>query len=164
MKTVYLAGPDVFRDDCLKIIEFKTQILKSYGFSVVSPIDKDISEPRNIFEENIKLIKSCDIVLANLEDFQCGEPDSGTVFEIGFAYALDKHIYGYNVPDKEYKERARLNFPITDSVKFNNSGVCETIKRFKPEDFSMPLNLMLYQSIESHPNFMEAVMSMRYQE
>lgn len=66
MKTVYLAGPDVFRDDCLKIIEFKTKILKSYGFSVVSPIDKDISEPRNIFEENIKLIKSCDIVLANL--------------------------------------------------------------------------------------------------
>ena len=48
-----------------------------------------------IFLKNIHCIEISDYVVANVNCFRGGEPDSGTCFEIGYAYALGKKIYGY---------------------------------------------------------------------
>ena len=42
---------------------------------------------------------------ANLNTFRGKEPDSGTCFEIGYAYALGKKIYGYLEDDRTMLEK-----------------------------------------------------------
>ena len=103
IKTLYLAGPDVFRPDA----EARGTALKAmcaqYGFEGLFPLDQSvpeaITEPAAqaewIYAANIALIRRADAVLANLDFFRGAEPDSGTCFEVGYAVALGKPVYGY---------------------------------------------------------------------
>ena len=48
---------------------------------------------KKIFENNIGFIDKCDILVANINNFRGWEPDSGTCFEIGYAYSKGKKLY-----------------------------------------------------------------------
>ena len=48
----------------------------------------------DFFQEHSSGIEISDYVVANVNCFRGGEPDSGTCFEIGYAHALGKKIYG----------------------------------------------------------------------
>ena len=142
MTTVYLAGPGVFRPDAL---QFGAQ-LKEYcalnGLTGLFPLDQaaptDLAGDalsKWIFNANCALIRRADVVLADVSAFRStSEPDSGTAFEIGFAYALGKPVYLW-LPD------VPANSGIVDRV-----GGAVDENGWQVEDFGAPLNLMLWQA------------------
>ena len=128
---IYLAGPDVFLKNAVAVLKHKSSILQEAGYEVVTPLDNLLDNPYDIYVSNIKLIEQSDIVVANVEPFRGTEPDSGTVFEIGYAAALGKEIYTYNNPANSY-----LNRLVASDATSGQT-------RFTPEPFGLKQNLML---------------------
>lgn len=149
---VYMAGPDVFRPDQLDVFAWNKQLLTDAGFIPLSPMDGDppaLDMSRGIYLGNMEMIESCDLVIANCNDFRGDCIDDGTAFEIGAAKALGKVIFGY---------RDRLN-----SMKDRLGGV--DADGWAVEDFNLPVNLMIYHAIElsgghlNHGEFNRAVVA-----
>ncbi len=147
MKKIYLAGPDVFEPDAISVGEKLKKLACEYGFIGLFPLDNVISTQgtphevaRAIRDANIKLIQSADIVMANLNPFRGLEPDSGTVFEIGFATALGKDVYCYAADCREMivriKEKQQLDARAT---------LCQDGKTM--EDFQLSHNLMMVDQV-----------------
>lgn len=121
-RKLYLAGPDVFRADAVAHGEALKALCARYGFEGLYPLDnalpKQLAEPREqaawIYRANIGLIERADAVLANLNFFRGAEPDSGTAFEVGYATALGKPVYGYVDDAGSYAERIRRHAPELD--------------------------------------------------
>ncbi|MGI4814649.1 MAG: nucleoside 2-deoxyribosyltransferase [Janthinobacterium lividum] len=150
--TIYLAGPDVFRVDAIEHGRRLTALCEAYGFSGLYPLDVELAkgaaetspdaledappDPRHaqaqaIYRANIGLLRSADLLMANLQHFRGPEPDSGTVFEVGFAVALGKPVWGYGVPSGK----------IVDHVPRNAQG--RDAHGYLVEDFGHGRNLML---------------------
>jgi len=149
---IYLAGPDVFFPDARTHFDALNAKCRSHGCIGVRPSDGQLELggtgdeiADRIYRGNIELLRSCDGVLANLMPFRNPlEPDSGTVFELGFAVALGKPAAGY------LPQRRRIH---EDKIR----GVCgvtrdaqgvgwDATHGFLVEEFGQPVNLMLSRS------------------
>ena len=78
----------------------------------------DFNERQNGFNNDIKQIKKADIIIANITS-----RDSGTLFEVGFAYALKKPILLFDWLLNNKKPNLMLAFAgklglATDLTKF----------------------------------------------
>src|SRR3546814_6813976 len=60
-----------------------------------------------IYRANIALIERADALLANLDFFRGPEPDSGTCFEVRYAVATGKPVFGYIPAFGRFDERIR---------------------------------------------------------
>lgn len=98
-----------------------------YGFIGLFPLDNEAESVQEIFTGNTGLIDQCDIVMARLDPFRGAEPDSGTAFEVGYAHAKGKKIYGYLADVRTMREKLG---------ETDENG-------FSVENFGMALNLML---------------------
>ena len=125
---VYLAGPDIFRPDALAWAAAARQQLAAYGLQALIPLDGDETTAGGIYRANLEMIRSADVVIANLNAFRGAEPDSGTCFEVGFAVALGKTVIGHLADGRALKDK------VSDA-----DGL-------RVEDFALPLNLMLAMS------------------
>lgn len=134
---IYLAGPEVFFDDCIDILESKKQLCKNYDFIGLSPLDggSSLASAREIKYSNIGLIKQCDVIIANLNSFLGFLPDDGTAYEVGYAEALGKVVYGY--VDHSHLSLAQRHKLYTDK------GFTSHTEGVTVEDFNLPVNLML---------------------
>ncbi|WP_454763016.1 nucleoside 2-deoxyribosyltransferase [Cupriavidus campinensis] len=147
MKSIYLAGFDVFRKDALAHGGHLKALCAQHGYDGLYPLDKaapqGLSGPAAaqwIYEANLALIRRADIVMANLDDFRGpGEPDSGTTFEVGFAVALQKPVWAYSSDAGTLLERARAR---TDA-----DGEALDARGYVVEDFGLSKNLMLACSV-----------------
>ncbi|GGD89513.1 nucleoside 2-deoxyribosyltransferase [Caballeronia grimmiae] len=100
---IYLAGFDVLRRDAKEHGAHLKHLCRDRGFVGPYPLDSDVpsslqsqNAARHIYTANGQLIRSADIVMANLDDFRgAGQPDSGTAFEAGFAVVLGKPVWAY---------------------------------------------------------------------
>lgn len=133
---VYLAGPDVFRPDVVEWAASARTICRRYGYEPLMPIDHGETEAPQIYQANIDLIRKAQIVVANLNPFRGGEPDSGTCFEVGYALALGKKVSGY--VSKLESLRSRVNRIEQADSERTVDGTGMAI-----ENFNLPLNLML---------------------
>ena len=88
-----------------------------------------------IREANIDMIKNADCILANLSPFRRFEPDSGTVFEMGFASALGKLVVGYSSDTRPMIERLRDHQSLPYEQMTDDDGIMV-------ENFGLPNNLM----------------------
>ncbi len=146
---VYLAGPDIFRPDHPAVFRELKRLCSACGLEGVAPSDAHIDlagardndeQARRIYQGNIDLIHSCGGVIANLQCFRGLEPDSGTVFEVGFAIALGKPVVAYGVPAGSYADRVRAARPCgTDS----HGVLREQADGTEVEGRGQRLNLML---------------------
>ena len=144
MLKIYLAGPDVFLPDAMAHGQALQRMCADYGFIGVYPLDGALPEPltatprsaHHIYEANIVLLKGCDAVMANLQNFRGAEPDSGTAFEVGFAVASGLPVWGYGAPSQ----------PITAQVPADAEG--RDVDGYHVEDFGLSRNLMLACSIQ----------------
>ncbi len=127
MKKIYLAGFDVFAPDAVQRGTKMKQLCEQYGFVGLYPLDNEAENAEQIFEGNLALIETADMVMANLNPFRGSEPDSGTAFEIGYACAKGKAVYGYLQDTRPMQERL--------GEKDENG--------FAVENFGMAVNLML---------------------
>jgi len=83
------------------------------------------------------MIDRCDIVVANLDPFRGPNVDDGTAFEIGYAFAKGKEIWGYTVV-------SYLDLKETTEI-----WDAESIDFPHVEDFGLCRNLMLVHSIQT---------------
>jgi nucleoside 2-deoxyribosyltransferase len=141
---IYLAGFDVFRTDAREHGEHLKQLCRERGFVGLYPLDGNVPaslQPGEaahwIYSANIEAIRSADVVMANVNDFRGpGEPDSGTAFEIGFAAALGKPVFGYRSSAEPLIERVARQASATGKVSLCSAG-------YIVEDFGPSVNLMI---------------------
>lgn len=129
MKSAYIAGPDVFREDYDDWKKAVADKFSGTGITPIFPSDAELTHPTSeaIFETNCRFMRNCDIVIANVNPFRGLEPDSGTAFEIGYARAIRKPVILYCEDGRSMRERL-------GSDKIDGCSV---------EDFGLPVNLML---------------------
>jgi nucleoside 2-deoxyribosyltransferase len=147
MPSVYLAGFDVFRPDARDHGRRLKDLCSQYGFDGLYPLDNEAPlDPagrdlaRWIFEANIGLLRRADAVMANLNPFRGAEPDSGTVFEVGWAVAR-------GIPVWAYTEAAR---PLVEQIPSTRRGPdFVDAEGYTVEDFGLNLNLMIACSVET---------------
>lgn len=148
-KKIYLAGFDVFYENAIEVLNRKKALCEKYGFIGLAPLDNevDFSQPKSkirkiIYEANIKLMHEADILCVNLNAFRHGEPDSGTVFEIGYGVALGKDVYVYLDSDESMLEKTKAHDDkcvYKDGLWFDQNGLII-------EDFDGMFNLMINES------------------
>ena len=158
MKKIYLAGPEVFLENAREYGEILKQKCLTAGFKGLFPLDNDAQGKtkeelaRNIKEGNIELIKSCDIVIANLSPFRGPEPDSGTVWEIGFAQGLGKIVVGYCTDRRDLKTKTQAILDLAPSSSRDRENL-------EIENFGLSHNLM-YAEVVQNSNFDECLSSL----
>jgi len=150
---IYLAGPDVFRPDAQDHFVRLAAACDALGLAALLPADGNEEQSAEapetrIYEANMQRLRGADGVVANLACFRGLEPDSGTVFEVGAAVALQIPVVAYGVPAGSYANRARSLIPCAPDA----AGVLrETGSGIAVEDFGQPLNLMLACSVHIEP-------------
>jgi nucleoside 2-deoxyribosyltransferase len=144
---VYLAGPDLFFTDCAERYGRLKQACRFSGLVGVSPVDElgaDFTETvdlaNRIYRHNMRLLQSCDAVLANLSAFRGTEPDSGTLFEAAYAFAKGIPVVAYTVDGLSTAERHRL---IRKTSVDQDGTLRDWSDEGLIENFGLPLNLMI---------------------
>jgi nucleoside 2-deoxyribosyltransferase len=140
MQKIYLAGPEVFLPNALDVGNDHKRLCKHYGYEGIFPLDNTISgnNPKEVAEAirhaNQAMIRTCDIVIANLSPFRGPEPDSGTVWEVGYAQGLGKIVFAYSTDLRTLKEKTQLILNLGDAN-------CDALG-MAIEDFGLTHNLM----------------------
>ena len=139
MTVIYFAGPDVFRPDYAQHSQKVRGLCARYGLTPLLPDESHALDSPGIFQKNLDLILQADGVIANLNPFRGAvEPDSGTVFECGFAFARGKSVVGI-LADRRDLTAKLLEFGAArhpETGRLIHDG-------WLVEDFGLPLNLML---------------------
>lgn len=143
-RKIYLAGPDVFRQDAKELGQAKADICEEYGFEGLFPLDSNVDlsglspfqSGLAIYGADIDLMNRCDLIVANMTPFRGPGLDGGTAFEMGYMRAQGKPIWGYTLDAREYGARVVQKSPGRDSEGQH------------VEAFGMADNLMLVGAIE----------------
>ena len=115
MKKIYLASP-FFDDVELERVDKVREILDSKGLEVFSPKEHQnehlefgsIEWRKATFENDVKHIDWCDVVVAII--CKGNYDDSGTAWELGYAYATNKPVVLVNITGET------INLMIADSI------------------------------------------------
>lgn len=140
---LYLAGFDVFRPDAVAYGERLKQLCQQHGFTGLFPLDNETPAGLEgpalaqwICQANLARIDQADLVMANVNPFRGMEPDSGTVFEMGYAHAKGKPVWAYTDMDESLIDQLGAEWDAPLSRHSDLQG-------YTVEDFNLPLNLML---------------------
>lgn len=143
---IYLAGPEVFLPDALALAEEKKRLCAELGLVGVFPLDVEIEndagiapadKAREISRNNERLMRSCELLIANCTPFRGPSMDVGTAYEIGFMRARGRPVLGYTNVVEDYATRVRASAPAVIAswdAETQNSTI---------EDFGLPENLMI---------------------
>ena len=166
---IYLAGPDVFAEDAPERFARLEALCAARGLQGVRPSDGGVAalrdagaSPRELAERicaaNLAHVRACDAVLAHLAPFRGDtEPDSGTVFELGFAVALGKPVAAY-LPQAGEDLAARLRRLYGVRSSATTAGASVDLRHgMLVEDFGLPLNLMIACSATVHEDAAQAL-------
>lgn len=128
-EALYIAGPECFYTygyDMLAAMKARAEAL---GFSVTLPNNDplDMENPDlqkradSIFANLEKVMLDTTAIVADLEAYRGAEPDSGTIYEIGMAYAKGAKCYGYT-RDKRSFAAKNLNARLRDGKATDEFG------------------------------------------
>lgn len=144
---IYLAGPDLFKSDAVAIYDAYNNSATKLGLELLYPSDDIVEQGNsklefatNIFRANERMLHAADAVLVNLEPFRGPCMDVGAAFEIGFARALGKPIFGfYPRAVKDYFSRLKQHHRLIDQ----KDGLWRSEEGLLLEDFGLSDNLMI---------------------
>ncbi|MDR0620922.1 MAG: nucleoside 2-deoxyribosyltransferase [Deltaproteobacteria bacterium] len=139
---VYFAGPDVFFPTYQTTMETIRALTKPHGIVPIFPGESVLTDGQAIADSCMRQIDRSDGVIANLNPFHGQEPDSGTVFECGYAIAKGKWVIGYlsDLRDALTKLREWDQGPGPNSVRCQDGS--------DVENFNEPLNIMLAKTVK----------------
>ena len=154
---IYLAGPTVFFRDAQAVFARLAALCRARGLEPVrpaEPVDPDgrvlagAQAARHLYEQNTRRIRQASGVLADLRPFRGElEPDSGTVFEVGFACALGKPVAAVVPAPRDWG--ARIRAACGQGVRPGPDGLpMDARYDMLIEDFGGALNLMLSESCQ----------------
>jgi nucleoside 2-deoxyribosyltransferase len=147
---IYLAGPEVFFPNAVEQGAEKKRLCAEFGFEGVFPLDNEIEginalalqeRARRISHGNERLMRSCDLLIANCTPFRSVSMDVGTAFEIGFMQALGKPVLGYSNTPADYAARVRDAASFASAIWDKQSNAADI------EDFGLAENLMIAVAI-----------------
>jgi nucleoside 2-deoxyribosyltransferase len=153
MRSVYLAGPEVFLPDAVEVGRRKQQLCTAYGFVGLYPLDNDIAAGEGgrvdqlIYDANKALMERADFGICNLTPFRGPGADAGTVFELGLMVGLGKPVFAYSNDAADYVHRVEAFAP-GSRTKLRDGHELEV------ENFGNFDNLMLEWSVREssgHP-------------
>jgi nucleoside 2-deoxyribosyltransferase len=98
----------------MAVAQAKQDLGTKYGFEGVFPLDASLDltglakpdQARAISAANEALMRSCDLLIANLTPFRGVSMDAGTAFEVGFMRALGRPVLGYTNVATDYRARS----------------------------------------------------------
>ena len=144
MRRVYLAGFDVFLPDAVAHGARLKALAAAHGFEGLYPLDNaphaglsGAALAQWIYQANVAMIQRADLVMANLNTFRGAEPDSGTAFEVGYAIALGKPVWGYTAQAGSVRQQVAVGVATDDPARAVDA------QGFTVEDFGLNLNLLL---------------------
>lgn len=146
MRMLYLAGPDVFLPNAVEIGARKRAICSKQGFEGLYPIDPEVeasADPEAIFRANCAHMQRADAGLFNLTPFRGPSADAGTLFELGFMFALGKPVYGYASRAGAYAARVRTHY----GKLARRGGRLWDPSGHAVEDFGLHENLMIARAL-----------------
>ena len=146
---IYLAGPEVFLPNARDVGQRKIRLCAAAGYEGVFPLDQELDltglpkreMARRISMANEGLMRSCDLVIANMTPFRGVSMDAGTAFEMGFMRALGRPVLAYSNTPRDYRTRAeahRRHEALADDCDHPAVEI---------EDFDLPDNLMMAVSV-----------------
>lgn len=150
MKKIYLAGPDVFLPNGKFVLDSYRDLCSLHGFRGISPLDQEFPEKkglelaREIFKNNRKLIEESDYILANCNAFRTAIVDDGTAWEMGYASAIGKKVFGYINKKLPLVELVRSRIPTS---QHETGYLIDSDGYLLNENFGNSINLMLEFSI-----------------
>lgn len=126
---IYIAGPECFYPNGQLLLKAMRCRVESLGFGVTLPNDHplDMENPQlkkradSIFADLEKVMMDSTVIVADLEAFRGSEPDSGTVYEIGMAYARGIRCYGYT-RDKRPLACKDQKYRLKDGAVYDEHG------------------------------------------
>jgi nucleoside 2-deoxyribosyltransferase len=125
-----------------------TELCKSCGIEGIFPpwasdvpSGKDRQAAFNLFLLNVKLLHTCDLLIADISPFRGPHADDGTAFEIGMAFALNKPIFAYSSDLRPL--RSRIEGSLTAQGVYRDKNGLEI------EDFGQSHNLMLIGAVKA---------------
>jgi nucleoside 2-deoxyribosyltransferase len=159
---LYLAGPEVFLPDPQEAARKKKALCWQYGFEGIFPLDNEVRDETltrpeqgfRISQANEALIRDSDGVVTNLTPFRGPSLDAGTAFELGFARALGKPVFGYTNDHRTYLERVASGFGRSGH---HQEGRCEDCFGMAIEDFDLVDNLMIDGAVYSATGYQVVV-------
>ncbi len=100
---IYIAGPECFYIGGTEMLAAMRKRAESLGFGVTLPNDHPLDmssenlqdHAQSIFADLKEIMLDTTVIIADLEAYRGSEPDSGTIYEIGMAYAKGAKCYGY---------------------------------------------------------------------
>lgn len=112
-EALYIAGPECFYKYGYDMWGAMKARAEALGFSVTLPnndpldLDNEDLQKRadSIFANLKKIMLDTTAIVADLEAFRGSEPDSGTVYEIGMAYAKGAKCYGYTRDKRSFSTK-----------------------------------------------------------
>jgi nucleoside 2-deoxyribosyltransferase len=132
MKTVYLAAPLFSEAECDFNRKLRDELINA-GFKVFLPqedsnnIKDKLDRQKIIFNKNLKGIENSDILVAVVDG---ADVDSGTAWEIGFAFSKGKPVLGLRTDFRTLGIEGTVNLMIERSVVLCMS-VSELLNRLK---------------------------------
>jgi len=117
MKIVYIAGP-LFTPSQRNYLEKINKLIKSLGFNTYLPhkdgglFIRGITKSADFFDKDLNALDNCNILIAVLNG---NEVDSGTAWEMGFAYFKKIPIIGI-LEDSRKPNDDLLNVMISNST------------------------------------------------
>lgn len=149
---IYLAGPDVFVPDPVAFGDVLKGICAEHGIEGIFPMDSDVTvalldlpTAYAIARANEFLIQGADGVIANMTPFRGPSMDAGTIFEIGYARALGKPVFGYTTSKESFGIRTRTVLGLPGAERDSEGMLIE--------DFGCVDNLMIDGAIMNGNGF-----------
>lgn len=126
---IYIAGPECFYTGGYDMLAAMKSIAEAKGFGVTLPNDHplDMENPDlrkradSIFADLKKVMLDTTVIIADLEAYRGSEPDSGTIYEIGMAYAKGARCYGYT-RDKRPLAWKDQKYTMCDGLVYDEHG------------------------------------------
>lgn len=128
-EAIYIAGPECFYTHGPDMLMAMRKRAESLGFQVTLPNDHPLDmlnedyqkRADSIFEDLKTAINHSTVILSDLEAYRGAEPDSGTVYEIGMAYARGIRSYGYT-RDKRSMAAKNQHAVLKDKMVYDEKG------------------------------------------
>ncbi|MBR5342203.1 MAG: nucleoside 2-deoxyribosyltransferase [Erysipelotrichaceae bacterium] len=123
---IYLADFEMFLPTCEETVKYWKEVCDKYGFIGMFPGDGDPVEPgdnfwQRVFNSDYGHMLKCDVCFAQLDDWRGHEPDSGTLWELGWYVALGYPSYGFYGGPKTLLER-KIERTEEDGVFYDSEG------------------------------------------
>jgi len=111
-------------------------MLRRRGIKILMPqeISSAHNHAKHIFQKNISAIKECDIMVAVLDQ---ADTDSGTSWEVGYAYGIGKPILGIRTDFRGKADQFRVNIM--------NHYSCTAYIEYMDEDMRILVNKILQE-------------------